>query len=245
MKKTVKNGVPELWLTGYIVSNSDIMVYNWFGIDAVCPKDVLDNLPESGEAIIKIDSPGGDLVAGSSMYTALMSHNGPLTFDIAGMAASAASAAAMASVKAGNKCRMSPMALMMIHNVKCSAEGDYRDMENAAEFLKTANETIINAYCKKTSKPREEIQAMLDKETWFSAAEALEMGLIDEIMFEGEGEPLTPPASALKAQAKTLLNTLPVLPKEAFDRYRAEHPTVDNAAIDRAKALLAIETARF
>lgn len=169
-------------------AQSDIMIYNWYGVDAVCPKDVLDNLPESGAAVIKIDSPGGDLVAGASMYTALMEHSGPLTFDIAGMAASAASAAAMASVKAGNRCRMSPMALMMVHNVRCSAEGDYRDMESTAEFLKTANETIINAYCKKTGKPREEIKAMLDNETWFSAAEALEMGLIDEIMFEGEGQ---------------------------------------------------------
>lgn len=250
MKKTVKNGVPELWISGTIVSNEDAAIYRWYGIDAICPNDILDNLPPSGPAVIKIDSPGGSVFAGAAIYTEIMNHDGPVTIEIPGLAASAASMIAMASAKEGNTCRMSPLALMMVHNTSCYAEGDYREMESTAEFLKTANKAIISAYTLKTGKSEDEIKDMLDNETWFSASEALEAGLIDEIMFtEGEAPTVeTDVINMVKTQARTLLNVVPVLSKEAIDKYRVEHPPTaeePNGETERAQALLAIEQNRF
>lgn len=227
MRKTVKNGIPELWVEGMIVSDDDRPAYEWFGIGAVSPGEIIDALPPSGPVTIKVDSPGGNLIAGASIYTALMQHPGPVTFEIVGLAASAASVIAMASAKAGNLCRMSPMALMMVHNVQGSAEGDYRDMLESADFLQTANQTIVNAYLIKTKKSEDEIRAMLDDETWFSAAEAMSAGLIDEIMFvEDEAELLDGTANAYayaiagKRRAKALLNLIPTLPKQALLDFR-------------------------
>jgi len=79
---------------------------------------------------------------------------------------------------------MSPTAQMMIHNVSSRAEGDYREMEHTAEILKSANDTIANAYRLKTGKEQDELLSLMNKETWMTAQKAKELGFIDEIMFE-------------------------------------------------------------
>ena len=129
---------------------------------------------------VEINSGGGSVFAGSEIYTALKSYKGNVTVKIVGLAASAASVIAMA----GKKVLMSPTAQMMIHNVSSRAEGDYREMEHTAEILKSANDTIANAYRLKTGKEQKELLSLMDKETWMTAQKAKELGFIDEIMFE-------------------------------------------------------------
>ena len=90
---------------------------------------------------------------------------------------------------------MSPTAQLMIHNVWSYAEGDYKEFEKEAEVLKSHNESIANAYMIKTGKDKEELLALMDKESYFNAREAKEAGLIDEIMFD-EGNKI---AASLKS----------------------------------------------
>ena len=59
-------------------------------------------------------------------------------------------------------------------------------MEHTAEILKNANDTIANAYRLKSGKTQEELLVLMDDETWMTAQKAKELGLIDEIMFEGD-----------------------------------------------------------
>ena len=66
----------------------------------------------NGPVTIWINSPGGDCIAASQIYTMLMDYKGDVTVKIDGIAASAASVIAMA----GTKVCMAPTALMMIHN---------------------------------------------------------------------------------------------------------------------------------
>lgn len=171
-------------IKGPIVNNNDAWIYEWFGIEATSPKKVNDLLEKAnGEDIeVEINSGGGSIFAGSEIYTALKSYKGNVTVKIVGLAASAASVIAMA----GKKVMMSPTAQIMIHNVRSTASGDYRDMEHTAEVLKNANDTIANAYRLKTGKTQEELLALMDKETWMTAERAKELGFIDEIMFEDD-----------------------------------------------------------
>lgn len=169
-------------IKGPIISNSDVWIYEWFGIEATSPS-MVDKVLEkaNGEDLeVEINSGGGSVFAGSEIYTALKSYKGNVTVKIVGLAASAASVIAMA----GKKVLMSPTAQMMIHNVSSCAEGDYREMEHTAEILKNANDTIANAYRLKTGKTQEELLALMDKETWMTAQKAKELGFIDEVMFE-------------------------------------------------------------
>ena len=171
-------------IKGPIVSDNDAWIYEWLGIKATCPKIVNDAIDKAnGEDLeVIINSGGGSVFAASEIYTALKSYMGNVTVKIVGMAASAASVIAMA----GKKVMMTPTGQMMIHNVTTYAEGDYRDMEHTADILKTANDTIANAYRLKSGKTQEELLALMDNETWMTAQKAKELGLIDEIMFEDD-----------------------------------------------------------
>jgi len=97
---------------------------------------------------------------------------------VQGLAASAASVIAMAGY-----CEISPTALMMVHNVSSNASGDYHVMEHQADVLKTANKTIAAAYVAKTGMSEADALAMMDKETWVDAQQAVELKLADEVMY--------------------------------------------------------------
>lgn len=192
MAKKIKIG-------GVIVANDEKWIYDWFEIEATSPNDVMKVLDTANgieDVEVSINSGGGDVFAGSEIYTELKSYNGNVTTRIVGLAASAASVIAMA----GDKVLMSPTSQLMIHNVWSRAGGDYRDMEHMANVLKGANQTIVNAYKIKTKKSDEELLSFMDDETWFTPQQALENGFIDEVMFD----------EAPKLAASTHSNMLPV-----------------------------------
>lgn len=168
-------------IKGPIIRSDDQWIYDYFGIEAVSPKNVSKLIDEaSGDELeVEINSGGGDVFSGSEIYTALKSYQGNVIVKIVGLAASAASVIAMA----GKKVVMSPTAQMMIHNVSSMASGDHRDMAHASEVLKNANDTIANAYRLKSGKSQKELLDLMNKESWFTAQQALDNKLIDEVMF--------------------------------------------------------------
>ncbi|MGL9940911.1 head maturation protease, ClpP-related [Enterococcus faecalis] len=176
----------KIKINGPIISNDDKWFYDWLDMDATCPKDVLDLLPVENESVeVTINSYGGLVDMGNEIYTALRSYEGDVKVNIV-MAGSAASIIAMA----GNTVAISPVGQIMIHNVAMGAGGDYHVMDKASEILQKANSSLANAYVAKTGKTKEEILALMDKETWLTAEEAVENGFVDEIMFENIERPL-------------------------------------------------------
>lgn len=170
-------------IAGVIISNDQKWIYDWFEMDSFCPNDLRKAITDEYETIeVEINSGGGSVFAGSEIYTALKNHKGQVNVSIVGLAASAASVIAMA----GKTVKMSPTAQFMVHNVSAQGEGDYRDMQHMADILKTANETIASSYILKTGKSKDEILAMMDKETWLTAEKAKEYGFIDEVMFTND-----------------------------------------------------------
>ena len=111
---------------------------SWFD-DDVTPQMFRDELfSGNGPVTIWINSPGGDCIAASQIYSMLMDYKGNVTVKIDGIAASAASVIAMA----GTKVLMAPTALMMIHNPATAAFGDHVDMKKAIEMLDEVKESI-------------------------------------------------------------------------------------------------------
>ena len=137
-------------IKGVIVQNRDKELYNWFGIDAVSPRDVITALDEAKGQDIEVDisSGGGDVPAGSEIYSALKSYAGNSVGNIVGIAGSAASVIAM-GVK---KLKISPTAMIMIHNAQTVTAGDSNAHASMSETLKTVNTSIRNAYKLKTKK---------------------------------------------------------------------------------------------
>lgn len=173
----------KIHVKGTIVSDRQQRIYDWIGIEATSPSKVLNFLPTNNSSIeVVINSGGGDVFAGSEIYTALKEYTGEVVVKVVGLAASAASVIAMA----GDKVLISPTAQMMVHNVSTYAAGDYRDFEHTAEVLKSANQSIANAYKAKTGKTDDELKILMDDETWFNAKTAVEEGFADEEMFNGD-----------------------------------------------------------
>lgn len=171
-------------IKGDIVTNMYGDFYDYFGMDYASPKQVTKVINEAAgdELDVQINSGGGIVDAGSEIYTALMSYSGNVTVSVVGMAASAASLIAMA----GDVVQMSPSATMMIHNVSSGAQGDYRDMVNAADMLKKANDSIANAYQLKTGMEHDKILDLMNQTYWLSPKDAVDMGFADKMMFEEE-----------------------------------------------------------
>ncbi|MDD3250932.1 MAG: Clp protease ClpP [Lachnospiraceae bacterium] len=203
--KDEESGTRTLYLDGTIAEES------WFD-DDVTPAAFKDELfSGDGDVTIWINSPGGDCVAASQIYSMLMDYRGSVTVKIDGIAASAASVIAMA----GTKVLMAPTALMMIHNPLTVAIGDSEEMQKAIAMLDEVKESIMNAYEIKTGQSRTKISHMMDAETWLNANKAVELGFADGILFKGESD--TPPDLLLensfmfsrRAVTNSLLDKLP------------------------------------
>ncbi len=154
----------------------------WFtGPDAVVAKDFRKALKGVRNVTVHINSPGGDVMAGAEIYSALREHSlngeGRVKVIITALAASAASVVAMA----GDEILISPVAYMMIHNPWTIAMGDAKEMRKTAKTLDEISEGLITAYERRTGKSRDELKKMLENETWMSAATCIEEGFADGI----------------------------------------------------------------
>lgn len=203
-------------IKGDIVQSGDKWIYDWLGIEATSPQDVNKVLNEANGQDVEVDinSGGGDIFAGSEIYTALRSYKGNIQINIVGIAASAASVIAMAG-----KSKITPTGLFMIHNVSSKAQGDYRDMQHQAEVLKTANQSIANAYKEKTGLTDAELLKLMDKETWMSAENAVKNNFIDEVMFDTSSQ-----------VAKGFYNSFNGIPYEAIEKIKSQikKPDIEN-----------------
>lgn len=161
-----------LYLNGAIAEES------WFDDDVTPKAFKAELLSGEGDITLWINSPGGDCIAASQIYSMLMDYKGSITVKIDGIAASAASVIAMA----GTNVLMAPTALMMIHNPLTVAVGDSEEMQKAIDMLSEVKESIINAYEIKTSLSRVKLSNLMDAETWLNANKALELGFADGIL---------------------------------------------------------------
>ena len=150
----------------------------------------------SGDVVIWLNSPGGDCVAASQIYSMLMDYKGNVTVKIDGVAASAASVIAMA----GTRVLMAPTALMMIHNPATVAFGDHEDMQKAIEMLEEVKESIINAYEIRTGLSHAQLSHMMDSTTWMNAKKAIELGFADEMLTDSKHTPADVKAFAFSAK---------------------------------------------
>ena len=170
-------------LNGYIVADEDAEIYRWWGYPVSSPADirraVADNPP--GETLtVEINSPGGNMFAGFEMYSVLLGAGCDTEAEIQSLAASAASTAMLGC----KRVKATPVAQVMIHDPALVAEGNQHDHQKTADVLAKFAQSILNAYELKSGgkRTRAELEAMMDAETWLPVQEAVEAGLVDEII---------------------------------------------------------------
>lgn len=192
-----------------ILINKDIG--GWFGITA---DDVRKQLDEAGndDIMLIIDCPGGDCFVGISIYNIIRdyarNHSNKITTYIQGMACSAASwiACAANSVNKANKIIVEDNSIFMIHNCWTVAIGDYRELEESADFSKRIDSLMISMLSARSGKDSKEISKLMDNETWYFGNEIFEAGFCDEVISDGEEDPLIKRVDRINA-AKVAFNS--------------------------------------
>jgi len=136
------------------------------------------NASKASTVHIRINSPGGSVFDGTAIYNAIKQHKATTITHVDGLAASISSIIALA----GDEVRMADNTFLMIHNPWSIVIGDAQAMREEADLLeKVSNTTIAAVYMAKSGKEKEEILQKMSDETWFTAQEAKEYGLVDVI----------------------------------------------------------------
>lgn len=177
---------------------------SWFD-DDVTPQMFRDELfSGEGDVVIFLNSPGGDCVAASQIYTMLTEYKGTVTIKIDGIAASAASVIAMA----GDTVLMAPTSMMFVHNPMTAAFGNKAEMEKAIEMLEEVKESIINAYERKTGLSRQKLSHLMDSDTWMNARRAIELGFANGMLGDSAVTDEAPCEFSGRAAEASLINKI-------------------------------------
>jgi ATP-dependent Clp protease, protease subunit len=132
------------------------------------------------DIFLYINSPGGSVSAGLSIYDTMQFIKPDISTLCLGMAASMGSFLLMAG--APGKRAALPNSRVMIHQPSGGAQGQAADIEiQAREILKT-REQLNRIYSERTGQPEEKIAADMERDYWMSPAEAKAYGLIDQVL---------------------------------------------------------------
>ena len=131
-----------------------------------------------GEVEFMINSPGGSYFETSSLVSMVSEWPGTINTTVTGLAASGAGLLTMVT----NRVRMSSMAMLMIHQAWSMREGNSQDMHNEAEILEKMDERQMEVISKRSGMDKEEAYSAMQKETWYTATEAVSVGLANEVM---------------------------------------------------------------
>ncbi len=151
----------------------------WAGmVGAKTVSKSLDSLESMEEIALRINSIGGYIDEAMAMYNRLVQFDARITTYIDGIAASSASFLAMA----GDTIKMSESAKIMIHDPWAMVIGNAAEMRKEAEILDQYRDTIADIYASRSGQPVANFIEAMSDETWYTAEQAKELGLVDEII---------------------------------------------------------------
>jgi len=126
---------------------------------------------------LRINSPGGDVFAAQAIAQAIRDTKARVVAHVDGYAASAATVIATAA----SEVEIAEGGFYMVHNAWTLAVGNADDFAATVVLLNKVDDVLCSAYAVKCGKSKDEVKAWMDAETWFSAQEAVDAGLVDRI----------------------------------------------------------------
>jgi len=138
-----------------------------------------------------INSPGGVVSAGLAMYDTMQYIRSPVSTVCIGQAASMGSLLLAAGAK--DKRFALPNARIMVHQPSGGAQGQATDIEIQAREILKLRQRLNEIYVKHTGQPLDVIERRLERDSFMSAEEAMEFGLVDQVV---ENRPASPGGGA-------------------------------------------------
>lgn len=174
-------------LNGEVIPSEYQWLYDWWEIPAFSPavvRQAIETNPAGEDLELEINSGGGSVFAGFEIYSILREAKCNTVAMVQSLAASAAS-----TVMVGcRQVRLSPVAQVMIHLPVTATYGNQRDHRESLQMLESITQSILNGYQLRCGEKasRERLEQLMDSETWLPAQDAVELGLADAIMVDGE-----------------------------------------------------------
>lgn len=153
----------------------DVIGDSWEGTTAKAFADDMKKMGAMDELHIFINSPGGSVFDGTSIYNIIKRNSARKIVNIDGLAASIASLIAMS----GDEIRIAANGMMMIHDPWSLAIGTAADLRKTADTLDQVRDSILGTYVARTGGKRDAISDMMSEETWMTAEQAVELGFAD------------------------------------------------------------------
>jgi ATP-dependent Clp protease protease subunit len=212
----------KAWFTAHAAGSvGEITILSDIGEGGVVAEDIhaqLARFKAQGvrTLLITINSNGGDVTMGFAVYNMLSRWPHKKIVRVDGLAASMASVIAMV----GDEIVMPSNSLMMVHNPWGSVGGSAEQIKSFGTALEMMKQNIIGAYVKRTQLTIEKVRALMDAESWLSAAEAVRLGFADRVEGELKAAALAglPDISKFK-NAPSVPRGLDAVREEAYRRF--------------------------
>lgn len=175
--------MPKSWFTvaaATAEAPAEVAIRGYIGEWGVNDRDFIAQVEALGDVkalTVRINSRGGEVDHALGIFNFLRAHAARVTVRVDGVAMSSGSIIAMA----GDEIIMPANTVMMIHNPWNYAAGTAKDLRKAADDLETFEAALLETYVARTGKSADEIRALLDEDTYMTAAEALEHGFCDTV----------------------------------------------------------------
>jgi ATP-dependent Clp endopeptidase proteolytic subunit ClpP len=207
-----------------------IDIFDEIGLYGVSTKDFITALRAAGPAKsirLNLDSPGGDMNDGFTIYDAIRAHGGHVSVSVIGMAASMASIVMLA----GDRIEIAENGRVMIHRPNGGVRGNPDDIQAYAEFGKQLEQRAVALYMSRTGKDEAAVKDWMKSTTgtWFIGQQAVDAGFVDAVMPGVR-------ATAFKAE---WANKFEMLPPALFDTAAPPSPSRTSTP-SPMKAILAL-----
>lgn len=158
---------------------ADIYLFDVIGYPFIEAQDVVSAVPPDVQQInMHINSPGGDVFEGLTIYNWLKEHSARVNVRVHGLCASIATIVAMS----GSRVSMPAASFFMIHDPWTIMLGSAEDLRKEADLLEQIEDVLTGIYAGKCGKEKNQIRSWMHQETWFSGEQAVEEGFADELV---------------------------------------------------------------
>ncbi len=159
-----------------------VYLYDEIGFFGIAADEFVRDLNKikAGTIHLRVNSPGGSVFDGTTIYNAIKQHKSKVVAHVDGLAASIASVIVMGA----DEVQMAENAFMMVHEPWSMVMGNADGLRAEADLLDKVRDTIAKTYMNKSGKESEEINDLMNAETWMTAQEAVAFGFADSIYEE-------------------------------------------------------------
>ena len=172
----------EIIMDGPVVSDMEAAFWESMGVAGFVTPSAFRSalLASPGNITLRINSPGGSVFDASVIQALVIERQKVATVSaiVDGLAASAASFIAMTA----EPIKMAPMAMIMVHRSSVLAAGNAEGLRKSADILDKIDENLVDMLAEASDMSVNDAQAAIEAETWYSAKDALELGIADEIL---------------------------------------------------------------